>query len=107
MAAEASAHSGGPVGASPSRAAGNIFDQQRRNRRDTWLLIAAFVALLAFIGFGFDLFLLGVTGVAHPGGVPLPVPSRQRAPRRSGWARPGSATGSETAPFSRRASPDR
>ena len=32
--------------------AGNLFDEQRRNRRDTWLLITGFVALLAFIGFG-------------------------------------------------------
>jgi len=55
-------------------AAGNIFDEQRRNRRDTWLLIAAFVALLAFIGYGFDLFILGVTGSPHPGSVPFPVP---------------------------------
>src|SRR5262249_25576413 len=74
VAAEASSPSSGPVKGSRVPAAGNIFDEQRRNRRDTWLLIAAFVALLAFIGYGFDLFVLGVTGPAHPGGVPLPVP---------------------------------
>jgi heat shock protein HtpX len=75
MAGEESATSAaGPLDGAPSRAAGNIFDEQRRNRRDTWLLIAGFVALLAFIGFGFDLFIFGAAGVAHPGGVPLPLP---------------------------------
>jgi heat shock protein HtpX len=74
MAEEESPGSLGPAGGSPEPAAGNLFDEQRRNRRDTWLLIAGFVALLAFIGFGFDLFVLGAAGVAHPGGVPLPLP---------------------------------
>jgi heat shock protein HtpX len=59
---------------SPAPVAGNLFDEQRRNRRDTWLLLAGFVALLMFIGFGFDLFALGAAGVARPGGVPLPLP---------------------------------
>src|SRR5262245_4874285 len=57
-----------------SVAAGNLFEEQRRNRRDTWLLIASFVLLLAVIGLGFDLFILGVTGVVNAGGLPLPVP---------------------------------
>jgi heat shock protein HtpX len=74
MASEASPSSGGFVTASPAPEPRNIFDEQRRNRRDTWLLIAAFVALLAFIGFGFDLFIFNAAAVAHPGGVPLPVP---------------------------------
>jgi heat shock protein HtpX len=75
MAGEESATSAAaPLDGGPSRAAGNIFDEQRRNRRDTWLLIAGFVALLAFIGFGFDLFILGAAGVVQPGGVPLPLP---------------------------------
>jgi heat shock protein HtpX len=74
VAAEALPPSGGPIGASPAPPSGNIFDEQRRNRRDTWLLIAAFVALLAFIGYGFDLFIFNAGGVANPGGVPLPVP---------------------------------
>jgi heat shock protein HtpX len=74
MAGEDSAASAAPLEPDASRAAGNIFDEQRRNRRDTWLLILGFIALLAFIGFGFDLFLLGAAGVIHPGGVPLPVP---------------------------------
>jgi heat shock protein HtpX len=69
-----SASAAAPLDGAPSRAAGNVFDEQRRNRRDTWLLIAGFVALLAFIGFGFDLFILGAAGVVHPGGVPLPLP---------------------------------
>jgi len=76
MAGEESATSASaaPLDGAPSRAAGNVFDEQRRNRRDTWLLIAGFVALLAFIGFGFDLFILGAASVVHPGGVPLPLP---------------------------------
>jgi heat shock protein HtpX len=64
----------GPVGGTPAPAAGNLFDEQRRNRRDTWLLLAGFVALLVFVGFGFDLFVLGAAGVVHPGGVPVPLP---------------------------------
>jgi heat shock protein HtpX len=64
----------GPGGVPPRAAAGNLFEEQRRNRRDTWLLIAGFVALLAFIGFGFDLFVLGAAGMVHPGSVPLPLP---------------------------------
>jgi heat shock protein HtpX len=55
-------------------ATGNLFEEQRRNRRDTWLLIAGFVLLLAFVGFGFDLFVLGATPVVRAGPVPLPVP---------------------------------
>jgi heat shock protein HtpX len=73
MAAEESPASAGPIGGA-SAAAGNLFDEQRRNRRDTWLLIAGFVGLLLFIGLGFDLFVLGTTGMVHAGGVPLPLP---------------------------------
>ena len=69
-----SASAADPLDGAPSRAAGNVFDEERRNRRDTWLLIAGFVALLGFIGFGFDLFILGAAGVVHPDGVPLPLP---------------------------------
>ena len=74
MAAEESPISVSAAGGPTARVAGNLFDEQRRNRRDTWLLIAGFVALLAFIGFGFDLFVLGAAGVVRPGGVPLPLP---------------------------------
>ena len=35
----------------------NIYEQQVHNRRMTWLLIVAFVLLIAFIGAGFDIFL--------------------------------------------------
>jgi heat shock protein HtpX len=52
----------------------NLFDEQRRNRRDTWLLVAGFVALLAGLGLGFDLFALGATVGVAVGGVRLPVP---------------------------------
>jgi heat shock protein HtpX len=55
-------------------AGGNLFDQQRRNRRDTWLLIAGFVAFLAVLGLGFDLFVLGPLGVLDVGTVPVPLP---------------------------------
>jgi heat shock protein HtpX len=57
-----------------SAATGNLFEEQRRNRRDTWLLMAGFVLLLALIGLGFDLFVLGVAGAVDAGGIPLPVP---------------------------------
>lgn len=58
-------------GAAPG--AGNLFDEQRRNRRDSWLLIAGFVALVAGLGLGFDLFVLGPLGFLDLGG-PVPVP---------------------------------
>jgi heat shock protein HtpX len=60
--------------APPPAAARNLFDEQRRNRRDTWLLILAFVLLLGFLGYGFDLFVLGAARIAHAGRLPLPVP---------------------------------
>jgi heat shock protein HtpX len=62
------------AGAARPAATGNLFEEQRRNRRDSWLLIAGFVLLLACIGFGFDLFVLGATSIVRAGGVPLPVP---------------------------------
>ena len=74
MAADEATPSAVPGPAPRAPAVGNLFDEQRRNRRATWLLIAGFVALLAFIGFGFDLFVLGAAGMAHAGGVPLPLP---------------------------------
>lgn len=66
--------SAGPGQLPRSSAAGNLFEEQRRNRRDTWLLIAGFVVLLAFVGLGFDLFVFGAAGVVDAGGVPLPLP---------------------------------
>jgi heat shock protein HtpX len=35
----------------------NIYEQQTHNRRMTWMLIAAFVILIAAVGVGFDVFL--------------------------------------------------
>lgn len=37
----------------------NILEQQAANRRRTWLVMAAFIAVLALLGAGFDLFILG------------------------------------------------
>jgi heat shock protein HtpX len=37
----------------------NILEQQTANRRRTWLVMAAFIAVLALLGAGFDLFVLG------------------------------------------------
>jgi len=37
----------------------NLLEQQTSNRRRTWLVMAAFVAFLAALGYGFDLFYLG------------------------------------------------
>jgi heat shock protein HtpX len=46
----------------------NLFDQQRSNRRRTWLVMALFVGFLAFLGAGFDLFVVGQEGVVVPVG---------------------------------------
>jgi heat shock protein HtpX len=53
----------------------NLFAEQAANRRMTWLLIAVFVLFLAFLGFGFDLFVLGYDGsrALRQGQVPLPL----------------------------------
>ena len=40
----------------------NLYEQQRTNRRKTWLIMAAFVAFLFVLGFGFDAFYLGTAG---------------------------------------------
>lgn len=40
----------------------NLYEQQRTNRRKTWLIMAAFVAFLFVLGLGFDTFYLGTTG---------------------------------------------
>jgi heat shock protein HtpX len=40
----------------------NLFEQQRSNRRKTWLIMIVFVALLCILGFGFDAFYLGSAG---------------------------------------------
>ena len=38
----------------------DIYVQQKRNRRATALIMAVFIAFFAFLGFGFDLFYLGI-----------------------------------------------
>ncbi len=37
----------------------NLFEQQARNRRDTWLLLAVFLLFFGVLGAGFDLFYFG------------------------------------------------
>jgi heat shock protein HtpX len=44
----------------------NLLEQQAANRRRTWIVMAAFVAFLAFIGAGFDLFVFGEGEVFVP-----------------------------------------
>jgi heat shock protein HtpX len=44
----------------------DLFEQQRSNRRRTWIVMAVFIAFLAFLGWGFDRFYLGVEGVGLP-----------------------------------------
>jgi heat shock protein HtpX len=53
----------------------NLFAEQAANKRTTWLLIGVFVLLLAFLGFGFDLFVLGydASRTARRGGLPIPI----------------------------------
>ncbi len=52
-----------------SDARANIFEQQTANRRNTILVMAFFVLFVGFLGFGFDVFLLGFSpgGRAFPG----------------------------------------
>lgn len=52
----------------------NLFVEQARNRRTTWLLIGTFVLFLAFLGYGFDLFVLGFERVRGPGRGGMPIP---------------------------------
>jgi heat shock protein HtpX len=46
----------------------NLYEQQASNRRNTWLIMLAFVAFLLLIGAGFDAFYLGAAGGAVPVG---------------------------------------
>jgi heat shock protein HtpX len=41
----------------------NIYEQQKRNRRQTLIIMAAFVLFFGFLGYGFDLFFFGVDPV--------------------------------------------
>jgi hypothetical protein len=38
----------------------NIYEQQEHNKRVTLLVMLGFILFLAFIGFGFDYFFLGL-----------------------------------------------
>src|SRR5512138_311277 len=50
----------------------NIYEQQAANRRNTIVVMIVFTLFLGFLGFGFDLFVLGYG--AEPGhGIPLPI----------------------------------
>lgn len=46
----------------------NLFEQQRANRRRTWMIMILFVGVLLLLGAGFDLFVLGQNGVPFPFG---------------------------------------
>ena len=46
----------------------NLYDQQRRNKNRTWMILFGFVAFLAFLGMGADAFLYG-SGVGP--GIPV------------------------------------
>jgi len=54
----------------------NLWEEQSRNRRNTWLLIAGFVALLGVLGFGADFFIWTRAGEGEfPSGfVPIATP---------------------------------
>lgn len=51
----------------------NIYEQQRRNRRWTWVIILFFVLFLGFVGYGVDVFYLGA-GRLQFGSLILPLP---------------------------------
>jgi heat shock protein HtpX len=44
----------------------NLLEQQRSNRRKTWIIMVAFVAFLLLLGLGFDTFYLGEAGGMVP-----------------------------------------
>src|SRR5688572_2802777 len=44
----------------------NLYEQQTANRRATWLIMIAFVALLVVLGLGFDAFYVGAAGGSLP-----------------------------------------
>src|SRR3954464_5802396 len=51
----------------------NLYEQQRSNRRKTWLVMLAFVAFFLFLGFGFDAFYIGAGGGVVPVGSVIAV----------------------------------
>jgi heat shock protein HtpX len=50
----------------------NIYEQQAANRKNTILVMAAFVLFVGFLGFGFDAFVLSAF-VSDEGSFPLPI----------------------------------
>jgi heat shock protein HtpX len=46
----------------------NLFEQQKSNRRRTWLIMVLFVGFLLLLGAGFDIFVLGQNGITLPFG---------------------------------------
>jgi heat shock protein HtpX len=52
----------------------NLFAEQAANRRKTWLIIGGFVLFLGFLGFGFDLFVLGHGSTRALARREIPVP---------------------------------
>jgi heat shock protein HtpX len=50
----------------------NIYEQQQRNRAMTVVVLSVFVLFVGFLGFGFDLFVLGFR-VGARGGFPFPL----------------------------------
>jgi len=65
----------GAPAAGPPRGSRNLFAEQAANRRNTVLIIGAFVLFLAVLGFGFDLFVFGYDAAlaGQRGEVPLPI----------------------------------
>jgi heat shock protein HtpX len=57
-----------------SPASRNLFVEQATNRRNTWIIIGAFTVFLAFLGFGFDLFVAGYDAARTVGRGQIPVP---------------------------------
>src|SRR6266853_5422388 len=57
----------------------NIYEQQKRNRRSTVVIIALFILFFCFLGYGFDVFILGFDPGGFPGasghGYPFPLGS--------------------------------
>lgn len=49
----------------------NLYQQQARNRRRTWLVMTAFVGLVLFLGLGFDVAAFSTEGVFVPVGTSL------------------------------------
>jgi heat shock protein HtpX len=53
----------------------NIYEQQKRNRRQTIIIMAAFVLFFGFLGYGFDVFFFGIDplGLVYPDAFGFPL----------------------------------